>query len=334
MKKSIICAILAMSMILVGTGYAYWTDSLNVTTKATTGDFDVTFADLGLYAQYGNEYNSGDWSIIDGIGAEGYIPANYFERGTSDYNSIAAPGKIDEYYNGAKGFNSVRFDAELVDAAGIPTTVGPYVEGVVNGSDNILITMENMYPGYAQTFRSDILNVGSIAARLSSLNFDVKGLGGDSVINKTTRNMLGVAILVEGEYQSVGAWEGNHVFELCKAMGLPDSEIFEVGGVHFIRLSALNKISKEVLSEYSTLLAIPSQNRMDLYIAVAMDPDAEGVYTTGSTQVMSKKDDSLSQNTGAQISVNLLWDQFNEGVNVEATNRVAGQNHTSGQPAQ
>ena len=53
-KKSIIGGLLALSMVLAGTGYAYWTDTLNVTTKATTGDFGMTFADLGLYAQYGN----------------------------------------------------------------------------------------------------------------------------------------------------------------------------------------------------------------------------------------------------------------------------------------
>ncbi|MEL7622803.1 MAG: SipW-dependent-type signal peptide-containing protein [Clostridiales bacterium] len=333
MKKSIICAILAMSMILVGTGYAYWTDSLNVTTKATTGDLDVTFADLGLYAQYGNEYAEsngaagGNWSIIDGIGAEGFIPANYFERGVSDYNSIAKPGSIDEYYEGAKGYNDVKFGAELIDAAGIPTTVGPYIQGQVMGSDNILITVENMYPGYAQAFRTDILNVGSIAAKLSSLNFQVKGIEGVEV-NKTTRNMLGAAILIEGEYQSeLGGSEGDKVFALAEMLNLDPSDIFTVGNVEFVRFSALHKVDAEALEPFNAVLTIPSENRMDLYIAVAMDPDAEGVYTTGSTEVMSKKDDSLSQKTGAQLSVNLLWDQFNAGVEVDSTNRLELQNN-------
>lgn len=332
MKKSIICAILAMSMILVGTGYAYWTDSLNVTTKATTGDLDVTFADLGLYAQYGNEYaesngNAGrNWSIIDGIGAEGFIPANYFERGTSDYNNIAKPGSIDGYYDGAKGYNDVKFDAELIDAATIPTTVGPYIQGQVMGSDNILITVENMYPGYAQAFRTDILNVGSIAAKLSSLNFQVKGIEGVEV-NKTTRNMLGAAILIEGEYQAeLGGSEGDKVFALAEMLNLDPSDIFTVGNVDFVRFSALHKVDAEALEPFNTVLTIPSENRMDLYIAVAMDPDAEGVYTTGSTEVMSKKDDSLSQKTGAQLSVNLLWDQFNAGAEVDSTNRLELQN--------
>ena len=49
-KKLILCVVLALSLVLVGTGYAYWTDTLNVTTKATTGGLDVTFVDLGAYA--------------------------------------------------------------------------------------------------------------------------------------------------------------------------------------------------------------------------------------------------------------------------------------------
>ena len=65
--------IVALSLILTGTGYAYWTDTLNVTTKATTGDLEVTFADLGLYAQYANETKANGWSIVDGVGETSYV---------------------------------------------------------------------------------------------------------------------------------------------------------------------------------------------------------------------------------------------------------------------
>lgn len=326
-KKSVVCSILALSMILIGTGYAYWTDTLNVTSKATTGDLDVTFVDLGLYAQYSNETANGQWSIIDGIGKDGYVASNFFERGTSDYNSIAAPGKIDAYYDRAEGYNSVEFDAELKDAAPIDKTVGPYGAGVVNGSDNIVITIDNMYPGYAQTFRTDIVNLGSIAAKLSKLNFEVSGIAGKGgiPINQTTKDMLGIALLIEREYQVPGE-EGVNVFELCKAMNLDSSKYFTVGNVEFIRLSALETVSKEVLAKYSTLLALPNENRMDLFIGIAMDPDAQGIYTSGSTKVMSGNDDSLSQETGAQISIDLLWDQFNEGVDAQTTNILEEQN--------
>ena len=86
-RKPMAGGIVALSLILTGTGYAYWTDTLNVTTKATTGDLEVTFADLGLYAQYANETKTDGWSIVDGIGDTGYVADDFFMRGTN-YNSI------------------------------------------------------------------------------------------------------------------------------------------------------------------------------------------------------------------------------------------------------
>ena len=72
--KSLVGSVLALSLVLAGTGYAYWTDTLSINTKATTGEFGVAFADLGLYAQYNNETLQGGWSIVDGVkhGANDY----------------------------------------------------------------------------------------------------------------------------------------------------------------------------------------------------------------------------------------------------------------------
>ena len=73
-RNTLVGGIVALGLVLAGTGYAYWTDSLNVTTKATTGDFGVKFVDLGLYGQYGDETMKGaGWSIVDGIGETGYV---------------------------------------------------------------------------------------------------------------------------------------------------------------------------------------------------------------------------------------------------------------------
>ena len=46
-KKSIISGVLALTLILAGTGYAYWTDTLSLKAKATTGDLEMKFVDLG-----------------------------------------------------------------------------------------------------------------------------------------------------------------------------------------------------------------------------------------------------------------------------------------------
>ncbi|MFC2584752.1 MAG: SipW-dependent-type signal peptide-containing protein, partial [Lachnoanaerobaculum saburreum] len=85
-RNTLVGGVVALGLVLSGTAYAYWTDSLNVTTKATTGDFGVKFVDLGLYGQYGDETNKGaGWSIVDGIGDNSYVGDQFFLRGASDY---------------------------------------------------------------------------------------------------------------------------------------------------------------------------------------------------------------------------------------------------------
>lgn len=324
-KKSIICTILAMSMILAGTGYAYWTDTLNVTTKATTGDLDVTFVDLGLYAQYGNEgatEGTNLWSIIDGVGDDGFIPADSFARHATDYNSVAVAGSIDSYKTAAEGYNSVDFTAGLVKPTEIGQQAGKSYAADVNGSDGIKITMSNIYPGYAQAFRTDIVNLGSIAAKLSNLTFSATNGKGES-LNSAMENLLGVALMVNREHGNDGS-----VFKLANALGLTDNEVFTIGGVDFVRLSALKAIDSAKL-ENSMLLASPNVNEMDLFIGVAMDPDASGSYTTGSVASLTENKDSDSQSKGAIISIDLLWDQFNAGKDVGSTNILADQNRTS-----
>lgn len=339
-KKLILCVVLALSLILVGTGYAYWTDTLNVTTKATTGDLDVTFVDLGAYAQYGNEhsYNPSWWSIIDGISREvsennglfnGYIGAEFFQRGTTDYNSVFG-GKDDDYYDNAEDFNSVRMDADLQDPG---TGLGkdypdyPYGEGDFYG-DTISITLNKLYPGYAQAFRSDIINIGSIAAKLSQVEFDVSATAG---FNNTeeTNSLIGVALLVQDEnpvnYGNIVKLADNFIDPANK---------FTLGGVEFVRLSALEKLDEVTIANNFILVpgATPDpddpirEHRADLFIGIAVDPDAAGKYTTGTVADMKDNNDSDSQNKGVQLDITFGWDQFNEGINPNTTNILNIQN--------
>lgn len=315
-KKSLIGGIVALSLILAGTGYAYWTDTLNVTTKATTGDLDVTFVDLGLYAQYGNEANphndfTGYWSIVDGVNHgsdDGFVNDLFFARGTSDYNSIAEtnPDTIAQYGDEASGYNTVDFDAQLTGNSTLKKAVGPYSTATRN-SDNIILTINKMYPGYAQAFRTDVVNQGTIAAKLSDMKFDVTKLNGTDALSETMANMLGVAVYMDKDDNS------GTVFDLATA--LPAADTFEIGGVTFIRLSALDSADVQSAITNEELLCNPeSGKRMDLLLAVGMDPDAEGTYTTGSTAVLAENNDSDSQTKGAKISIDFLWDQFNATV--------------------
>ena len=348
-KKSLICAIVAMALILVGTGYAYWTDSLNVTTKATTGDLDVTFVDLGYYAQWEADIDSDpSWSIIDGIPAnedadgnyrEGFMDARFFAKANA--NDVGNAQRDKYLSERAAKYNQIGFNAELKDAQGLGVLTGDpnfkirggaYNAGT-KGSDEIELTLDNLYPGYAQTFRTDIANIGSIAAKLSKIKFDVE-TNGDAELTDELKNLLGVAVLVEKERYSpeVPSAQIDHVFGLAESL-IPStaaSKVFTVGGVDFVRLSEIDEIIKNVTeSENATLLALPSGNTADLFLGIAVDPDAAGRFTTGTPDAVlagNENDDSDSENKGATLNIQFLWDQFNEGVEADATNILEKQN--------
>lgn len=326
-KKLVLCVVLALSLILVGTGYAYWTDTLNVTTKATTGDLDVTFVDLGAYAQYTNEYDVGNWSIIDGVPTTGYIAANFFERGTNTYNYVFGnPDQRNAYYELADGFNEVDFDAVL-EESGDPLGENypglPYGE-LHNAGDQITITLNNIYPGYAQAFRSDIINIGNIAAKLSKVQFTLSKLTvGDEVfdVSPEMKSLIGVAVLVEDENPE----KYGEIVELAEQFD--DDDKFTLGGVEFVRLSAIDTQAIDIKEPHFILAPEPgSEHRADLYIGVAVDPDAVGNFTSGTAEDMSNVDDSLSENKGVQLDMKFAWDQFNEGVNPNTTNKLEEQN--------
>lgn len=305
-KKTLIASALALSLTLTGIGYAYWTDTLNVTTKATTGDLDVTFVDLGLYAQYSNETIPNGWSIVDGVGDLGYVDDMFFARDTN-YNKIAKDGTINQYKAKAEGWNSVDFNATLTDNADLVRSVGPYVKGSTKGSDNILLEAYNLYPGYAQAFRTDIINQGTIAAQLSNIAFEVK-----DDLKEYTKDMLGVALLMDVDNST------DNVFKLCTAFA-DGNNYFTVGGVDFLRLSALENLTpaqiQQVIENADIKCYADGRSRMDLIVGIAMDPDAAGVYTSGSTDLADYKDravnDEKSQNDGVTISIDFAWDQFN-----------------------
>ena len=267
---------------------------------------------------------------MDGIGDTGYVADDFFMRGTN-YNTIAKDGSIEQYRENAKNYNTVDFNAELVDAAAIKKDVGEYTTANTNGSDQIEITVNKMYPGYAQAFRTDILNVGDIAAKLSNVKFTV-GSEEQPSLPDAAKKMLGVAVFINQEqYHPAGGQNGKNVFKLAQAMGLSDEDYFTAGGVEFVRLSALENADPEVLktaiANAEILCSPATDNRMDLFMGVAMDPDADGHYTTGSTEVMNKdNNDADSQEQSVKITMNLDWDQFNVGKDTGNANILAEQN--------
>ena len=329
-RNTLVGGIMALGLVLAGTGYAYWTDSLNVTTKATTGDFGVKFVDLGLYGQYADETMKGaGWSIVDGVGDLGYVGDQFFIRADQDHNAIARKGSVEQYKERAKGYNNVDFNAELKDKEQLSKDIGKsYGKIVTDASGKIQITVDNMYPGYAQVFRSDIVNVGDIAAKLSNIKFEAKTLDKKDMGN--LEDMIGVAVYIHRERYNPKNTGNEDTFKLAKAVAseVPnDDRFFTVGGVDFVRLSALDDVDLKKALQNNIIKCSPATDqRLDIFVGVAMDPDAKGVYTTGTTENRTDKDDKLSQGKGVQLSMDLLWDQFNVGKDAGTTNILVNQN--------
>jgi hypothetical protein len=333
-KKSIIAGALALAMVLTGTGYAAWTKTLNIQSKATTGDFDVQFVDLGLYAQYGDE-NHG-WSIVDGVGDKGYVPSDFFLRGTSNYNKIAKDGSIQQYKDRAKKYNNIDFSAELKDAEPIKRQVGPYLTTNTNGSHNIGVDINNIYPGYAQAFRTDIVSLGTVAAKLSNIKFIVSSKAANGGLSTdTVEKLLGVAIYVHKEGDGITGEDA--AFALVKSLGAKQEDVFRVGGVDFLRLSALKNLDakkiKDAIKDAEIYTSPETNRRMDLYLGIAMDPDLDGKYTTGTADKMIEtRGDSDSQNQIAHIDIQFNWDQFNIGKKEAKPNILEKQNGNAKTP--
>lgn len=310
MKKKVLVSVLACAMLFLGMGYAYWTDSLQVDTNVATGELDVKFVDLGLFGVYGDE-NNPTWAIYDGIdpvlGGYFIMDADRWDD-KDNYNILADPGALEEYAARIAGYTETKFDAKLVDRANLGKKIGDYVK-TTKASDKIEIDITNIYPGYAQLFRADIVNPGTLAAKLSKVFVNTVS---DS--NNDVYDMVGVSLKVLRE-------NGAKVVNLLDGA----DNTFEVGGAKFVRLSALTEeytnIQNNLLSIYpaNAESTIDRPYSMDLIIGVAMDPDAEGVWTTGSVDFgnINGNDDAVTQNGNASFTVKFGWDQFNTPTNVQ-----------------
>ena len=342
MKRKILACVVACATLFLGMGYAFWTSSLQIDTTATTGELNVTFCDLGLYGQYADERTG--WAIFTGVPDEEFIPANFFDRSGVDpddindqsYNIIATDEQLDAYAAKVQSYTKTSFGAALDDPENIPDDIdeaygpdrywdgikwnghelpypwGQFVNTNTDGADTINVEINEIYPGYAQMFRTDILNTGTLAAKLSDIDVTLKDTAKD---NDTVKNMIGISVKVLNE--------NNKAVKVLEANA---ADTFTVEGVDFVRLSALEAGRVNVTAgEGDDLLYImPGVNTMDAIFGVAMDPDYDGDFTTGHVGATDAAGvDADSQLKDAGFIINFLWDQFNvdsEGYDEGAAN--------------
>ena len=285
MKKKLIACVLACATLLMGTGFAYWTDLISIKTTAETGFLDVNFTQA--------KYQGSN-----------FVPTNE---------------KLDETaYN--MTVRTATFDA--------------------NNPDQIAFDITNLYPGHYAGFEATAKNAGTVAAKLGKIN---TSFAGD---NSMTRNMIGIALdavsdyettetkkvlvcddlfckdssheheyyfnkwgikLVKGRYETVISVIGH---ESNVDINLPEGSTFVIGSKTFVRLSALSSVA--VAEQLSNMLYLTNNSEMKFIVTIGMDPDAAGVYTTGSANDFKANNDANTQNKSASVTLGLVWDQYNE----------------------
>lgn len=302
MKRKILACVVACATLFLGMGYAFWTNSLQISTTADTGELKVKFVDLDYFGAYSDENG---WAVFTGApGNDNEQLATYLFEGAS-YNSLASDADINEFWRDIRKYTKSTFSAIQVSPSAIvepPQVDGVYRQGTMM-SDVIRINTTDMYPGYAQLFRTDILNVGTIAAKLADVDIAYNGTP-DPVMT----NMIGVSLDVIYE-------NGDNVEVLLPTA----SNSFTIDGVQFVRLSALSTASWQEAANRMLYIypASDDKNTMDAIFGVAMDPDYAGNYTTGHvnanthTTVAPSNSDAASQNKSVDFTMKFLWDQFN-----------------------
>lgn len=276
MKKRLIACVLTCATLLMGTGFAYWTDLINVSATAETGILEVNFT-------------------------EAKSLGNNFEPLNSAISSESA-------------YDSTKRTATVVD------------------KDNISFDITDIYPGHYEVFETSVVNAGTVAAKLGKVNMSVNGS------NQMTKDIIGIALDADASYSVTGhchveqcnspktcAKPGHYKFlgiwyhytdtkSITKdvSIDLPADATFKIDGTTFVRLSALKDVA--VSEQLSNLLYLTNDSKMSFAVAIGMDPDAKGKFTTGSAALNNpnKNQDSNTQNTTAKVTMGLVWDQYNE----------------------
>lgn len=150
-KTKFMIGALVLSMGLLGTGYAYWTDTLAVSTKVDTGHLNVKFANLESKDTYAND----SWNEVD-----------------SKYTTFVSTKKLDK---------------------------GPAEGDYNNDNDLISIEVNELVPGAYTCVTANMVNDGTVAARLAKV---IPTISGD--MSAELKQQLTVDIIVSDKEK--GEW--------------------------------------------------------------------------------------------------------------------------------
>jgi len=286
MKKRIIACVIACATLLMGTGFAYWTDLINIRATAETGYLDVNFKE----AKYlGNNF----------------VPTNA-KLEESAYDTTARTAKVDENNPDLVTFDITdlypghyeAFQATAVNAGTVAAKLGK-VTTSISGTNGVTLDMI----GIALDAVSDYETTKTCRDFVCDSPFCT-----DSTHEHEYVTIFGQKF-VTGRWVTVTKVIG-HKDDVD--INLPAGSTFKIGKQTFVRLSALTSVAVD--EQLSNMLYLTNNSDMDFFVMIGMDPDASGTYTTGSAALgnPNHKVDAHSQNTTATVTLGLVWDQYNE----------------------
>lgn len=286
MKKKLIACVLACATLLMGTGFAYWTDLININATAETGYLDVNFTDA---VYLGNNFVATNEKLDEN---------SYDTTARTAKLDVANPDQvafdISDLYPG----HYEAFQATAENAGTVAAKLGK-VTTSISGSN----AMTKDMIGIALDAISDFETTQTCRSLVPDYKFC-----NDASHEHEYVTLFGQKI-VTGRWVTVVNVIGH---KKDVDINLPAGSTFVIGDKTFVRLSALTNVA--VVEQLSNMLYLTNNSSMDFFVIIGMDPDAVGTYTTGSTTLGNPKGnlDANTQNTSASVNLGLVWDQYNE----------------------
>lgn len=279
MKKRILACVVACAMLLMGSGYAYWTDLINVSAQADTGDLNVDFT----AASYeGNNFLATNAALpesaYDSTGRTVSFTNNNVTLGISDLY----PGHYEMFDTTVDNVGTVAAKLGKIDAtlSGNNSEARKLIGIAIAATSEYETTQVVQKPDYGWK----LVWVGCGIFRHKEWVWDIVGYHDETQ-----------TVPINGDV----------------ALGLPTGSTFVIDGIIFVRLTSLPDLN--VNEQTSNILYLTNDSTMNFQITIGMDPDAGGAYTTGKAQARNTaNNDANSENQYEAVTLGLIWDQYNE----------------------
>lgn len=278
MKKRIIACVVACAMLLMGSGYAYWTDLINVSAQADTGDLNVDFTAANYLSNNFEATNAAlPESAYDSTGRTVSFTNNNVTLGISDLY----PGHYEIFDTTVDNVGTVAAKLGKIDATltGNNSEARNLIGIAIAATSEYDTTQVVSVPYYGWK----LVWVGCGRNRHQEWVWDIVGSHDETI-----------TVPVNGDV----------------ALGLPTGSTFVIDGIIFVRLSSLPDL--DVNEQTSNILYLTNDSTMNFQITVGMDPDRDGAFTTGRAQARTNKNDADSENQYEAVTLGLIWDQYNE----------------------